>query len=199
MSVIVDQKPLATDKLGLQTVGQLLSHLRQGDRFVVHLLIDGQQPDLNQIQLVRRSSLQGRTVFIETANAREMALQVLDEVRANLQQADRAKSDAVDLLQQDHISEAMEKLGQCLTIWQTAQESVLKTSQLLHIDIDQLGMGGQSIPAFLNEFTSQLRQIKEALTNRDDVLLSDMLRYETQQTTKRWQAVIAALRESANA
>src|SRR5437773_6829111 len=48
MPVTVDHQPLSTETLGLQTVGQVLAHLQQQDRLVVNVLIDGQEPDLNE-------------------------------------------------------------------------------------------------------------------------------------------------------
>jgi hypothetical protein len=47
MSVTVDHQPLATETLGLKTVGQVLAHLQRQDRLVVHVLIDGQEPNLS--------------------------------------------------------------------------------------------------------------------------------------------------------
>ena len=48
MSVTVDQRPLPVEELGLNTVGEVLTHLQKsgGGRLVVHVLIDGQEPDL---------------------------------------------------------------------------------------------------------------------------------------------------------
>ena len=41
MSVTVDDQPLHADELGFTTLGQVLSHLQQNNRLVVHVLIDG--------------------------------------------------------------------------------------------------------------------------------------------------------------
>jgi len=195
MSVTVDLEPLAAEELGLQTVGAVLSHLQRENRLVVNLLIDGQQPDLSAMSQLRQSSVLGRTLFIETANPRQMAREVLDEVEQQLQQADQFKSEAADLLQQNQVAKAMEKLGVCFTTWQAAQESVLKTGQLLRIDLERLRVGGQSLVEILSEFSGQLRQIKDTLMDRDFVLLSDILLYETAQASKRWEEVLNAMRD----
>ena len=67
ISVTVDHEPLATGPLGLQTVGQVLSHLQRSSngRLVVNLLIDGEEPDLDRMADVKRSSLEGHTLFID--------------------------------------------------------------------------------------------------------------------------------------
>jgi hypothetical protein len=194
MSVTVDQEPLAAEALGLQTVGEVLAHLQRDDRLVVNLLIDGQRPDLAGMTQIRQSSVRGRTLFIETARPKQMALEVMDEVEMQLRHADQFKTEAADLLQQNQVAKAMEKLGVCFTTWQAAQESVVKTGQLLRIDLESLVVEGQSLIQIMSEFTSQLRQIKETLVDRDFVLLSDILLYETTESSRKWGGVLEAMR-----
>jgi hypothetical protein len=197
MSVTVDSQPLATEEMGLQTVGQVLSHLQKEDRLVVNLLIDGKQPDLSQISGIRKSLVMGRTLYIETANPSEMALEVLDDVQGQLMDAEIFKTEAAELLQKNQIAPAMEKLGIYFATWQAAQESVLKTSQLLRIDIEALRVESQSIAEILTEFTAKLRQTKQTLVDRDFVSLIDLLLYETDETNDRWVAVLDAIRRVA--
>lgn len=194
MSIIVDQEPLAADVLGLKTVGQVLSHIQRDNRLVVQLLIDGLQPDLDHITSLKQSLLGDRTLYIETANPHEMALEVLTEVESQLSEADRLKSEASDLLQQNQHVRAMEKLGGCFTTWQHAQESVLKTAQLLRIDLQSIRLDRGTLTDLCEEFTTQLRQIKAALEARDFVSLTDILLYETTETTGQWRQAIQSLR-----
>lgn len=193
MSVTVDHEPLPIEAMGLKTVGQVLSHLQSEDRLVVNLLIDGQQPDLAEIQGIRKSLVVGRTVFIETAKPNEMAAEVLDDVRGQLEEAEKFKTEAADLLQQNQVVRAMEKLGVYFATWQSAQESVIKTSQLLRIDLETLTVQNRSIAEILADFTRQLREIKRTLVDRDFVLLTDLLLYETTETHQRWLAVLEAI------
>ena len=66
MSVTVDDVSIPAEKLGLRTVGQLLSHLQRDNRLIVHVLIDGEEPDLARLPALRQSLLNGHTLFIET-------------------------------------------------------------------------------------------------------------------------------------
>ena len=134
MPVTVDHQPLPTETLGLKTVGQVLAHLQEQDRLVVNVLIDGQEPDLNELSSIKQSAINGHTLFIETAEPREMALEVLDAVETQLDEADRLKKDAVEMLQANQLFQAMQKLSGCFTTWQHSQESIEKISQLLRID-----------------------------------------------------------------
>src|SRR5438874_8163843 len=142
MPVTVDHQPLPTDSLGLKTIGQVLAHLQQQDRFVVNVLIDGQEPDLNSLGAIKQSPLIGHTLFIETAEPREMAMEVLDAVEHQLDEADRLKGDAVESLQANQLFQAMQKLSGCFTTWQHAEESVTKVAKLLRLDLSRIQING---------------------------------------------------------
>ena len=196
MSVTVDHEPLAAEALGLTTVGEVLSHLRRDNRLITNLLIDGREPDLNRIGTVRQAPLTGHTVFIETAEPREMAIEVIEAVETQLKEADRLKSDAVELLQRNQPVKAMEKLSGCFTTWQTAQESIRKVGQLLKIDLDVVRVAGRSLSSLMQDFATQLRQIKTSLEQRDFVTLSDILTYEATETSTQWRAALVAVRDA---
>jgi hypothetical protein len=194
MSVTVDDEVLAADTLGLDTVGQVLTHVQRPDRLVVNLLIDGREPDLSQMATLRRSPVLGRTLYIETAAPRQMALDVLGDVEEQLESVDAFRADAADLLAADKVARAMEKLGHCLTAWQAAHDAVGQTAKLMRIDLDRLTVAGRPAAAILADFTDQLRQVKQTLTDRDYVSLSDLLRYEMDGTAERWADLLDALR-----
>jgi len=195
MSVTVDHEPLATEQLGFKTIGQVLTHLQRGNRLVTNLLIDGRAPDLNGIHAVRLSPINGHTIFIETAEPREMAVNVLDEVEEQLDDVDDLRSEAADHLQRNQPGKAMEKLSGCFAVWQTAQESVLKVGQLLRLDLDMVRVGNEALSAVLIRFAEQLRQIKTAIEHRDFVTLGDILAYEAEETGIQWRNALASIRE----
>jgi hypothetical protein len=196
MSVTVDHENLEVESLGLRTIGQVLSHLQRDNRLVVNLLIDGRQPDLDRLPQVRQSPLNGLTLFIETAEPREMALEVIAEVESQLREADRLKGEAVDLLQKsDGGARAMEKLSGCFSTWHNAQDAVEKVARLLRLDLDGVCVDGRSLTALVEEFSGQLRQVRQALEHRDFVTLGDVLAYEMTETTTQWRGALGAVRE----
>jgi hypothetical protein len=162
---------------------------------VVHVLIDGQEPDLRHLGDVRRSALKDHQVFIETADPREMALDVLKQVESQLGEADRIKNEAAKLLQTNQNVRAMEKLSGCLTTWQHAQESLLGTARLMKIDLNHISVGDRPLTDVILDFTEQLKQIRSSLENRDFVTLGDLLIYETTQTSAQWREALEALRQ----
>jgi hypothetical protein len=196
MSVTVDHELFAAEEIGLQTVGQVLSHLQRDNRLVTNLLIDGEEPDLSVMGTIRRQLLNHHTLYIETAAPRDMALEVLYEVELQLAEAERLKVDAIELLHQNSVEKALQKLSGCFSTWQHAQESVLKTAQLLRIDLDQLHIADRTLRVMIVEFTDHLRSIKSSLENRDYVLLTDILTYESTETNERWRQALEAMREA---
>lgn len=195
MSVTIDRRPLAAEELGLNTVGEVLNHVRKDNRLVVQVLLDGRTPDLNHISALRGSPLGGHTLYIETAEPSEMAMEVLDEAHTQLAEADALKSQACDLLQRNQPSEAMQKLSGCFTRWQHAQDAVLKTAQLLRVDITLMQVEKGPLVGLLGEFARQLRRIKSALETRDFVTLSDILTYEIDEAASPWRQTITLLRD----
>ncbi len=196
MSVVVDHEPMQAEQLGLRTVGQVLTHLQRVNRLVVHVLIDGLEPDLGHLNLTKKTLLDGHTLFVETADPKALALDVLDEVEQQLQESDRLKNDAGGMLQRNQSVRAMEKLSGCFSIWQNAQESLLKTAQLLRLDLAKVLVRGRPVSEMLETFSQQLREIRGALENRDFVSLSDILIYETDQTSADWAAALGSMRET---
>lgn len=196
MSVTVDRQPLAAESLGLRTVGQVLTHLQRDNRLIVSVLVDGQRPDADRLTDLRQSPLNGHTLYIETADPKEMALEVLDQVTDHLNEADQLRTEACELLAQGNHTKALERLSGCFTTWQHAQDSIDKTAQLLRIDLERIEADGATLLDFLVVFTEQLRQIRTALENRDFVLLNDILTYEMTHASARWTSAIGTLRQA---
>ena len=111
MSVTIDSETLPTESLGISTVGHVLGHVKRNNKLIVKLLIDGLRPDLATMNDWGHRSIIDHTIYIETAEPREMAREVLDAVEQELSQADKLKGEAVDLLHANASSKAMEKLS----------------------------------------------------------------------------------------
>jgi hypothetical protein len=195
VTVTVDDEPLAARELGLQTVGQVLSHLRTEKRLVVQILIDGSEPEVSELGAISGTKLDGHCIFIETANPRQLAAEVLDEIESQLLQSQTLKRVVADLLQTNQVPKAMENLGGCLSSWQNVRESLSKIVELLRLDLTEITVGRSTATAVMGNFSEKLRQIKQALEQRDYVLLGDVLMYEMADTDKQLLAAIDAVRQ----
>ena len=192
MSVVVDDETLETGVLGLTTVGEVLDHVRRNDRLVVQLLIDGEAPDLTHMSSVQAQSLDDRTLYIETADPREIALAAVKTAREMLESADRMRLEIAELLRNNNWTEAMTKLGECLVAWQQIRQTVGKVAQLRKLKIEDLGVGKATRDTVAN-FAEQLRGIKTAVETGDIVSLTDILTYEFEPNTVQWRVILDAL------
>lgn len=194
MTVTVDSQTLPTEELGLETLGDVLSHLQTNNRLVTQVLIDGREPDLQAVPQLRRKPLLGHTVFIETVEPRQIAIEVLDEIEQQMTTADAARLAAIDHLSASEPNKALQKLSGCFTIWQSAQQAIQKVAQLLRVDLNLVRVDDTTLTDALNAFADQLRTIRSALESRDYVLLTDTLQYEVGQTVRQWREALDQLR-----
>jgi hypothetical protein len=193
MSVTIDQELFAAESMGMTTVGQVITHAQRDKRVVVNVTIDGRSTPVDQLSKIRKSLIVNQTLYIETAQPRELAHDVLENVRELLTNSQPHRAATIALLDKNQIGPAMEKLSAYFSNWQQAQESVIKVSRLLGINLDVITVNDRPIEEILAEFTQQLRQVKITLANRDFVTLSDILIYEAPETLNRWMAVIDTL------
>jgi len=195
MTVTVDSETLPVEQLGLSTLGDVLCHLQTQNRLVTQVLIDGREPDLQHVPQLRKRALLGHTVFIETTAPRDIALDVLDQIDQQMDQADIARVAVIDHLTAGEPNKALQKLSGCFTTWQSAQEAIEKIAQLLRVDLNMIRVDDITLTEALQAFAGQLRSIKEALDARDYVLLNDTLQYEVGQTVRQWRDALGQLRE----
>ena len=196
MSITVDDQPLAAETLGLRTIGQVLSHLRSKQRLVVHLMINGREPDLAAMEDLRSQPLDRSTIYIETVEPRQIAEDVLSSVESLLDDADTLRAQAVTHLQAGEHADALKKLGTCFTTWNSTQESIEKIARLLDVNLDQIQLKDHSLQTWLTEFARQLTDIRSALESRDYVALGDTLAYEAHETSGRWREAVQAVRRA---
>ncbi len=194
MTVTVDSQSLAIDELGLETLGDVLSHIQSQNRLVTQVLIDGQSPNLDHVPQLRRSPLQGHTIFIETTLPNEIALEVLSNIEHQMDVADAARLSVIDHLSAGEPNKALQKLSGCFTIWQSAQEAIRKIAVLLRVDLDIVRVEDISLAEALREFAEQLKSIKSSIESRDYVVLSDTLQYEVSHTVRQWRDALTQLR-----
>ena len=194
MTVTVDSETLPVDELGLTTFGDVLTHIKNGNRLVTQLLIDGNAPDLAHVPQLRARSLIGNTIFIETIAPYEIALQVIQHINRQMDEAETSREAAIDFLSTNAPNKALQKLSGCFTAWQSAQQAVGQLGQLLQVDLNLVIVDGIPLPQALNNFVAQLRTLREALESRDYVLLSDTLSYEIGQTIAQWRDALTQMR-----
>jgi len=193
MSVTVDREPLPADRLGLKTVGQVLKHLRNRSRIVVQVLIDGKEPNIDRLGSIKKALVAQHTVFIKTADPRQLAKSVLAEIESQLDEVDRLKSESASLLRRKQFAPAIEKLGGCFNTWQHAQQSILKIAKLLGLDLRQIGAADRTLTELIEDCSTQLGVIRSALEARDFATLNDLLVDGMTERCHQWRDAIRSL------
>jgi hypothetical protein len=196
MGVMIDESSLDTQSLGLRTVGDVLGHVARDQRLVVNITIDGESPDLEQIDSVRKTLVRDHVIFMETVSPFDIARDVLDEVDQQLRQASDLCDQAVSLLRQGTYNEALKRLGGCLSAWGMSRDSLDKITRLLKLDLDDLKFEGQAVTQVVQNFANQLNQLRVALESRDYVELADVLSYDMKPAAQKWSLAIESIRES---
>jgi hypothetical protein len=194
MTVTIDSQALSVEELGFHTVGDVLAHVKTQNRLVTHVLIDGCAPDLAAVNALRQRPILGHTIYIETAEPSRVALDVLDELAVQMEQAEQMRAAVVNHLASGETSAAMGKLSGCFTIWQSAQQAIEQIGQLLRVDLDRITLEQGTLTDALSAFADQLRTIRSALEDRDYVVLSDTLEYEIGATIRLWNSALEQFR-----
>lgn len=198
MSLTIDDLSLSPSSLGLATIGDVLSHVAKENRLVVQLLIDGSEPDLSDLPALRLQSLEGKTLFLETALPQQIASDVLNSVTDSLGQADEHRVSAAESFRSNDPAAGMQKLALCFSLWQHTQSSITQVAQLLQIDPESIRLSdGSSLQSIATNFASALKQLKEAIEARDYVLCTDVLTYDMETTSEQWSAAAKAIRQAA--
>ena len=191
MDVFIDNDPFTTthDRLG-PIIDQASRHVAPTGRIIVEVRLDGDALTDDQLGAADANPLTADEVQFITADPYELARQTLLEVQDQLTNARDAQQRAAAKLQADNASDAMDDIRQAMAIWQVAQDSLLKSAQLLGIPLDDLESDGRSASQIITLLAGRLAQMGEQLAARDWLGLADTLGYELDETVGQWSAMI---------
>ena len=200
MHVYLDDNPYAVTNLPDKTLRQVAQEVREAlgpqGRMLVGLFTDGQLVPPERIDATLDSPAERfERIDFQSAVPQILAREVLTQARALVSEATPLCEQAGELLSAGQTARAMEMLGNCLGVWSQVQESMVKSVDMLGLDLTQVAVEGRSAEEMLNGFAEQLRAVKEALENRDYVQLSDILQYELHDVAPRWEALLDRLLE----
>lgn len=195
MHIYVDDNPYAVSGLAGKTLRQIAMDIRQDlagkKRMLVAIYTDGRLVPSDELEAVLDSPA-GRyeKVDFQSAVPQTLAREVLRHAREMVAEAAPLCQQAGELLSGGQTARAMELLGNCIGVWNQVQESLVKSAGLLGLDLARLQVEGGNVNDLMEDFAAQLRQVKEALENRDYVQLSDILQYELPDVAPRWQTLL---------
>lgn len=200
MHIYVDDQPYAVSDMAGKTLrdvaGEIRDTLLPNKRILIAIYLNSSKQPVppGQIEQTLDSAVsQFERIDFQSAEPRTLAREVLTQSRMLIAETTPICREAGELLAGGQTARAMEMLGNCFVVWSQVQDSMIKSVQLLGLDLTKVTVKDQPADIVIEEFADELRQIKEALENRDYVQLSDILQYELQEVSPRWQALLDQL------
>ncbi|MCK6483361.1 MAG: hypothetical protein HUU22_03500 [Phycisphaerae bacterium] len=183
---------------GARTVGEVVLSVRDrlsgNDRLVTRVQCGGSElTDEAWATAMQQSIGEVDRIDLHTEPRRPTVLAALRQAREALGQAMALRAVVADALTEGRLSEAMDDLGDLIRHCAASQEAVHVGAALMNVDLDALAARNAELGAGVRSVAEALRQLKEALTQGDHVLLADQLRFEFDRTLTAWDGVVAAL------
>lgn len=200
MEVTVDGKSAVVEPAGERSLGEVLDEAREKvlgqGRVITEIKLDGGILEAErQEELGSRWAGEFDRVEITTRQATELARETLLELVRHVEQVEAVIPELVGHLEGERVQEAMSLLGACCQMWAVVQEALSRVGTLLSWDYGEENVAGKSVAEWLGEMEGTLRQMNEALVNRDYFLLGEALTYEFSPAMSRWQGILKQLAE----
>ncbi len=166
----------------------------RNDRVIASFVCDGLDVSDGDMDAALAGSTDciGRVDFT-TARPEVLVADALTQALGLLEETDEKRQQVVELLTRGEDAEANDGLVFCFQNWSRIHTAVIQALAMLDMDAATLQVNGEGIETVLAEITNQLQQVREVLMAGDKVLLADLLQYEFEQATNRWQGAIEAI------
>jgi len=201
MEVYLDQQLYRPSDPPPVTLAELVERIavevRPTNRALLRVVCDGAEISTPGLEDRLAQPLeQFNRIEFHTGPAAVLVQDALEQSLELLNSTAGPRREAADALTQGRTQEAATLLGDCLQGWAQVHQAIVQSVVLLKLDASALTVGDQPLEAALETIVTQLRGIKEALAAGDYVLLADILQYEFDDVTRRWQGVIEAVLQS---
>ena len=203
MQVRVNDQPDQPVGMDHKALGDLAREVCHTDderpRMVVDLRCDGQavtEADLDRFLASPLDAFEQVEILIQSVAA--MVKAALTQAIQLFEEAGNTRRRVADLLDEGRYEPAMQDLGNYFAVWQQVQNSMQLSASSLGTDLGVLQAEGRQVVELFEDIRSCLAALKEAMANRDFVLVSDMLRYELEGPSGAWQNLLRQLLDIAD-
>ncbi len=200
MNVYIDDVEANISTNAEQVLDDVLQAAREqvneAGRMIVGLICDGiNVADEELAETLQKPQSDFQRVDLQSADPVELVREALAQAEQLLDETARSAKGIVEQLTCGNTAEAMPILSSCCQAWLEIHGGVANAMNALRIDPNTMDVGGKPIVEVLGEPIRVLNDIKEAVTARDFVLLSDILSYEFEETAEAWRSIIEAIRQ----
>lgn len=182
-----------------QTLREVQTNLCPPRRILVGFRCDGEEIVSTAIAAAMQrpiASFEKLEVF--TSTREDLVADTMGQASSSLEETESTTQRVAELLMEGKTVEGIERLGECLHVWQQVHDAVAKSLELLRLDPQKATVRDQPLLAALERPKDVLLQIKGALQVQDHVLLADILQYEFAEVTDMWHTMIARIRQEAD-
>ena len=202
MNVYIDDKEADIATSADQLLDDVLQAAREQvdemGRMIVGIVCDGIDVlDEELAATLQKPQSEFQRVDLHSADPVELVCEALTQAEQLLDETARSAKGIVEQLTCGNTADAMPILSSCCQAWLEIHGGVANAMDALKINPDTVQVEGKPIVEVLAEPIRVLNDIKEAVTARDFVLLSDILSYEFEEAAESWRGIINAIRQIA--
>jgi len=196
MRVVIDEQ--LTD-VQAETVGEALAEAvdraEQHGRLIVDVTVDGESWTDQRLTSPEGSATKADEVRLQSADPSELVAGTFANAAEALLQADAIQKDAAAKIQSGQSTEGMQQLNEAIAIWASVGQAVDHGSQLIAMNLDEMTIDDIPLTESIESLNGQLRHLRDALSDRDMVGVSDTLLYEMPDTVQHWRSILTDLQQ----
>lgn len=196
MIALLDGKPIPGEALRPDTsiralLDRAAAQLLDTGCIVFGVRCDGEDVPPGELDEVMKQPVSTfERVELISGRPRKIVLEVLEETRRSFADTFATIQQASDDFAAGRVTEGMNRLMDCVGVWSSVHEAIVRGGALVGVDFDRLVINQKHILDWLRDLSSQLRDIKNATEAKDHVLLGDILRYELDETLRGWETML---------
>jgi len=203
LDLFLDDKKVEDNGVGGGTLEQTLREVQINlcppRRILVGFRCDGEEiVSAAIVAAMQRPVASFERLEVFTSTREDLVADTMGQASSSLEETESTTQRVAELLMEGKTVEGIERLGECLRVWQQVHDAVAKSLELLRLDPQKTTVRDQPLLAALERPKDVLLQIKGALQAQDHVLLADILQYEFAEVTDMWHTMIARIRQEAD-
>ncbi len=197
MRIVLDDHPLTDAPTFASGLRLAMAHASRQGRIVVELNLDG-QPVHDALLTNPPDRNLGDELRAHSADPKALVLQTLHQAALLLADLAPRHSEAGRLIQQGKTEEAVPKLESIIASWQSTQQAVQQSVQLLSLNVADIAVADargqtQTFAQIVSSLGGRLAELARTFQARDWSAVADVLVYDLGDDATRWQRLIGAI------
>ena len=195
MPIYMDDQPVAVQGRTLEEV-LATARIKLADeaKVIVEVELDGRPLSGDELAAQMGTVIDdGVEVRLYSADPRELAATTLQQGIARLEEARQAQREAVELLRDNKLDEAMTQIKRAVDIWHLSQKAVLHSSVLVGLELENETFEDRPITESTQALLRQIKALRDHIQSGDTAALMDSLTYDWPGMIDHWQRLMQSL------